>query len=153
MSKKISIVLIVIGLVACRQQGLKINIVPFSVLNRVDTIAHNGKNYLDKSDYFLVDGYQDTELNNRVIDNYIFNHVGKDYRIYGQYSIIVCRKSKKTNLNGNPDESSPIDRYSAPEDMLLEYIWHDGKFSSRHKYRDGAYIIDPKNKVKITDLK
>ncbi len=135
--------------VSCSMQTISIE--PLIEFNEIDTLMDNGKVMLIKTDNFVIKNYKDDGVNQKYIDSFVWKHKAVDIKRYNQYNIVLYKYSDRSELSKITRNSKK--RILPPQqDMLLNYLWFDGKFVDKTKFENGQPIIE-NNKVSVSDLK
>lgn len=105
--------------------------------------GNNGiKNFTNRGVFFLIDQYEESSENERIIESFVNSNKSADYKEYNSYSIIFYKKSSRTTIENINSDSKLIDRYS--NDLVFTYTWTNGQFMTRFKYKNGE-IVEPKS--------
>lgn len=121
------------------------------MLDSFDTSVSNGKLLQFKSKSFLVNGYRYSKKNELVIDSFARNVQTNGIDTFTQFTISFYKKSKETNAENLAKYPRVLDRYSNKHDLIYIYIWRDGEFRVREKFKNGK-MIEPENKIEISDI-
>lgn len=118
---------------------MEIKSFPFKVDS--DSTFANDKYYKYKSIYYLVENYTDTRSNDSVVDAFTCNQFDSNYSIYNDYNIVFFRKTSITNADHLRENPKDLDRHSLQKDIILQYLWSNGKFMLRSKFNKGPNPI------------
>lgn len=121
------------------------------MLDNLDTSISNGKLLQFKSKSFLVKGYKFNKKNELIIDSFAMKVKTKDINTLTQYTLTFYKMSKQTNAENLTKYPRVLDRYSNTHDLIYVYIWRDGEFRMREKFKNGK-MIEPENKIEISDI-
>ncbi len=121
------------------------------MLDNFDTSIRNSKILRFKSKSFLISGYRSNKKNELLIDSFAKNVKALDAATFTQYTVTFYKKSKQTNAENLTRNPRILDRYSNSHDLIYIYIWRDGEFRVREKFKNGK-MIEPENKVEIRDI-
>jgi hypothetical protein len=143
---------LVVSSISCICSQEKIEIVPFTLLNKTDTLKTEQGINTYKAEYFLVRNYKNDKTCQNYIDSFVAKNKAADLADYTQYNMIFYKESKITNPTHLKENPRDLDRYSLNNDWIYEYQWVQGKFSSRWKIKNGELVDDPANKIIITSI-
>lgn len=115
-------------------------IIPFSLLNREDSLIDRGKTLYYKSEYFLIRNYSDDQESEKIIQNFVNENKSSDLGNYTQYDMVFYKESEITNIHHLQEHPRDLDRYSQQHDLLFDFMWSEGKFLKRYKYKDGKMM-------------
>lgn len=122
-------------------------------MNRLDTSSYLGKTSVSRTDYYLVEHYKDNDTYNKYIDSFANKWKVAKYSYYN-YTMVFYKETENTNLKGNLLKSNIIDKYTNQDDLIYDFIWSEGKYLMKNKYKDGKYVLKPDDKkVIIEDIK
>ena len=127
------------------------SIIPLKILNYVDTTIDRGEQIISKTDFFLVQNFQDGKLTEDYIDKFVETHKDSNLNKYAQYTIVFYKESERTTLANITANKRIIDRYSQENDWIYSYRWSNGKFLSKWEIRDGE-LVDPKDNIIIENI-
>ncbi|MDT3405427.1 hypothetical protein [Mucilaginibacter terrae] len=153
MKKLILLISSIYFICSCQSQSI-FKIVPFKVLNYLDTTKENNRVSITKMDVFLIKDYRDTKNFDKYLSNYINKHKASDYKRYANYLMVFYRETERTNLKGNSYSTDIVKKYSRMEDMVRGAIWVNGKLIGIEKFEDGQPVLDDSDtSVTIRDIK
>lgn len=115
-------------------------IIPFDLLNTQRTFIDRGKTLYYKNEYFLIRNYREGKKAEDLIQNFVNENRAIDLDKFTQYDMVFYKESKITNINHLQAHPRDLDRYSQQHDLLFDFMWSEGKFLKRYKYRDGKMI-------------
>jgi hypothetical protein len=122
-----------------------------TMLDHLDTMIDRGSIVLNKSEFYLVKGYEEKKQFSRYIDSFAMK-LDSNAKKYTDYNIIFYKESSETNRKNIIAYPRIIDRYSQEHDWIYQYSWSNGKFLLKWKIKNGE-IIEPKEKdFEIKDL-
>jgi hypothetical protein len=142
---------ILVALLSCISNKHRMEIRPFTVLNKIDTIHNEKGDAVYKFDCFLVTNFKDNKQSERLIDSFVTKNKAADFNSYTQYEMLFYKQSEITNPNHIKENPRDLDRYSQNNDWIYQYTWFNGGNFTRFKIRNGQ-IIEPSKKVIITDI-
>jgi hypothetical protein len=142
--------LIAAGL-SCANSRKPLSIVPLNMLNHTDTVIDRGMNVKNKADFYLVQGYVDNKNTRDYIDSFVEKNRDTGLKENSNYSVILYKESKQTNVENIMANPKVIDRYSQDNDQIYHYSWMNGKFVARYKVKKGKFV-EPKSNVTVEDI-
>lgn len=126
--------------ICCKKKELII--VPIESLNSTRTVNKEGKNYINKTNYFLVKGYDNHQTAIEAVNKFIVSHKDTDYARYDNYSMFFYKESDQTTIENIKTNPKIIDRYSNENDLLYDFLWNKGKFIKMFRHKGGV-LIEP----------
>jgi hypothetical protein len=120
------------------------------MLSEVDT--SKDKATVTREDCFLMRGYHANKMNLRIIDHFVKHNKSPQWEKYTDYHMTFFKETGQTNIE---TVKKYIKNRHTPfygrDDLIYEYAWSDGKYSSRTKYKNGEPIetIYPRSNVHI----
>jgi hypothetical protein len=124
---------------------------------RVDVLSYDTIQLVDnkplpfKGEVYLVRGYKDNDMCNKLIDSFVYKNADTAFLAKGSsYIIEFYKESSETNLkNINFLKWRVIDRYSQDHDAISRYRLSFGKYTIE-KFRNGSvYDYEGKENFKV----
>lgn len=135
----------------CTSSQSRISIEPLTMLNYIASVEDRGKMVVNKVNYYLIHGYEDTKKVKRYIDRFVNNNKDSNLEHYAYFSMIFYKASFETNTRNILSNPRVIDRYSQNHDLIYKYWWSNGRPRSTFKYKNGE-VIDPKIDIEVSDV-
>ena len=126
--------------ISCSVQKKKISIVALTMLSNSRNIEANGKIYHNRSDYYLVENYNDDSQTEQFIDSFASVNKHLDYSQFDDYQIYFFKKSIYTNIEAIKSNKNQLNGYSVDEDYIYNYSWSKGKFAGKIKFVNGKPV-------------
>jgi hypothetical protein len=96
---------------------------------------------------FAVEHYRDHKKVEAQLDSFGKSQTDAASKV-NDFQIYLFKASEKTNVKYLSENPRDFVRYSMEHDLLYEYLYVNGKFIGRFKYKNGV-IMDPEFKGKI----
>jgi len=104
-----------------------------------------------KEVYFIVSGYNDNSEYENTIDSVVCNYVRDSVMQYTYYTVLMLRKSEKSNQEYLDRVPRDLDRYSLDKDILFKYSFYNGELQGKTTYRDTIYMEEEMRMPARTD--
>ncbi len=144
--------LLIILLTRCTHNSSQVSAIPIKILDYVDTVKSGNVITTDRSNNFLVLNFSDTKENEEYLDSFALKNKDEFFKKYTNYSIVFYKRSSVTtiaNIRANP---RIVDRYSQENDLIYKYVWVNGKFSYKYKYKKGVLVNSKIKNLSIEDV-
>ena len=136
----------------CSSHFNNVIIEPLPTLTWIDTVIYHGNLNFNRSEYFLVKGFNDNKETADYINLFASRFADSVGKKYNNFTIMFLKESSQTNAKNIIANPRVIDRYSQENDWIYKYSWAQGKLYSKWKVRNGE-IIEPNQKdIEVKDL-
>jgi|GEM_PF-3157832 len=105
----------------------------------------------DKEVYFIVSGCRENRNCENTIDSFVCNYVRDSVMQYTYYTVLMLRKSEKSNQEYLDRVPRDLDRYSLDKDILFKYSFYNGNLKGKTTYRDTIYMQEEMRMPARTD--
>ena len=135
---------------SCRGPQRKISIIPLHKLDITDSTVIDGKKLIARAEYYLVKEYSETKNVDKYIDSFVAKRKVAGLDKYTDYSIFFYKESSQINEKTIDElQKKVIDRYSNEDDEIYHYMWSDGAFIAKYKFKNGVII---NSDIKVFDI-
>jgi hypothetical protein len=129
----------ILFIMACQQKPLEF--VELKQFCRIDTLYENGKPYIFKNDYFLLENYKENLQSEKTIDSIAYKKRALDLNKYTAYTLNIYKSSDVTNLANLKKVPINFNHMMFDNDRVFSYEWAKGKWSGKFKW-DNRNIVE-----------
>ena len=130
--------------------GKNISFIRLTMLDHADTGIHNGSQYINKTDFYLVQNY--SKEAEPAINRFVQKNKDPQLQKYAHYEMFFYKESAETNVKNIQANRRVLVRHSQENDWIFSYRWSNGKSMPRWKLIKGELVEPSTSNITITDI-